>query len=86
MTASVGVAGLRRPDVVLLDFDMPAGGSYRVATDIRDTLPGVRIVALSADDGPGAQLDMSRAGAVGHLGKDATGEEIARIVRSAFLY
>ena len=31
---------------------MPAGGSYRVATDIRDTLPGVRIVALSADDGP----------------------------------
>ena len=83
---AVELVGLRRPDVVLLDFDMPAGGSYRVATDIRDTLPGVRIVALSADDGPGAQLDMSRAGAVGHLGKDATGEEIARIVRSAFLY
>jgi len=56
--------------VVLLDFDMPAGGSYRVATDIRDTLPGVRIVALSADD----------------LGKDAAGEEIARTVRSAFLF
>ena len=67
---AVELAGLRRPDVVLLDFDMPAGGSYRVATDIRDTLPGVRIVALSADD----------------LGKDAAGEEIARIVRSAFLF
>ena len=83
---AVELAGLRRPDVVLLDFDMPAGGSYRVATDIRDTLPDVRIVALSAHDGPGAQLDMSRAGAVGHLGKDAAGEEIARIVRSAFLF
>ena len=46
----------------------------------------MRIVALSADGSPAAQLDMSRAGAVGHLGKDAAGEEIARIVRSAFLY
>jgi len=72
--------------VVLLDFDMPAGGSYRVATDIRDAQPSVRIIALSADDSPAAQLDMSRAGAVGHLGKDAAGDEIARTVRSAFLF
>ena len=83
---AVALASLRRPDVVLLDFDMPAGASYRVATDIRDALPGVRIVALSTDESAAAQLDMSRAGAVGHLSKDAAADEIARTVRSAFLY
>ena len=83
---AVALASLRRPDVVLLDFDMPAGASYRAATDIREALPGVRIVALSADESAAAQLDMSRAGAVGHLSKAAAEDEIARTVRSAFLY
>ena len=83
---AVALASLRRPDVVLLDFDMPAGASYRVATDIRDALPAVRIVALSADESAAAQLDMSRAGAVGHMSKGAAADEIARTVRSAFLY
>ena len=83
---AVELAALRRPDVVLLDFDMPSGSSYRAATDIREAQPGVRIVAVSKDDSPGAQLDMSRAGAVGHLGPDAADEEIVRTVRSAFLY
>jgi DNA-binding NarL/FixJ family response regulator len=71
---------------VLLDFDMPSGGAYRVATDIRESQPDVRIVALSADESPGAQLDMTRAGAVGHLGRDAADEELVRTVRSGFRY
>ena len=84
---AVSLAAMRRPDVVLLDFDMPpAGASIRAATDIRDALPGVRLVAISADESPGAQLDMSRAGAVGQLKRDAAADEIARTVRSAFLY
>src|SRR5829696_3212989 len=83
---AVELAALRRPDVVLLDFDLPAGASYRAATDIREAQPGVRIVALSADESPGAQLDMTRAGAVGYLSKGAADDEIVRTVRSAFLY
>ena len=81
---AVELAGMRRPDVVLLDFDMPGGGGVRAAIDIRETLPGVRIVALSADDSASAQLDMSRAGAVGYLIKGAPDEEIVRTVRSAY--
>jgi diguanylate cyclase (GGDEF)-like protein len=81
---AVELAGMRRPDVVLLDFDMPGGGGVRAAIDIRETLPGVRIVALSADDSASAQLDMSRAGAVGYLVKGASDDEIVRTIRSAF--
>jgi diguanylate cyclase (GGDEF)-like protein len=80
---AVELAGLRRPDVVLLDFDMPGGGGANAAQGIRDACPTSRIVALSADASPGAQLDMSRAGAVGYLVKGAGDDEIARAIRSA---
>jgi len=69
--------------VALLDVDMPGGGGVRAAIDIRELLPGVRIVALSADDSVGAQLDMSRAGAVGFVVKGCPDEEIVRVIRSA---
>jgi len=83
---AIQLAAHRRPDVVLLDFDMPGGGGVRAAIDIRETLPGVRIVAFSAGDTPSAQLDMSRAGAVGYLAKGADDAEIARTIRSAFTW
>jgi two-component system chemotaxis response regulator CheY len=81
---AIELAKLRRPDVVLLDFDMPGGGGVRAAIDIRELLPGVRIVALSADESASAQLDMSRAGAVGYLVKGAADDEIIRTIRSAY--
>ena len=56
----------------------------RAAIDIREIVPGVRIVALSADDSASAQLDMSRAGAVGYLVKGAEDGEIIRTIRSAY--
>ncbi len=70
--------------MVVLDFDMPRGGGVRAAVDIREALPGVRIVALSADESAAAQLDMSRAGAVGYLVKGTADDEILRVIRSAF--
>ena len=80
---AVALAATRRPDVVVLDFDMPGGGGLRAATDIREACPTARIVALSADSTPAAQLDMSRAGAVGYLVKGAPPEDIERAIRSA---
>ena len=59
---AVELALRRRPDVVLLDVDMPGGGGARAAVEIREGLPEVRIVAISADDSQGSQYDMMRAG------------------------
>ena len=80
---AVELALRRRPDVVLLDVDMPGGGGARAAVEIREGLPEVRIVAISADDSQGSQYDMMRAGAVGFVSKGASDDEILRVIRSS---
>jgi diguanylate cyclase (GGDEF)-like protein len=82
-TQAIELAARRRPDVVLLDFDMPGGGGVAAAVGIREANPTTRIVAVSADDSQGAQYDMSRAGAVGYVVKGAPDEEIVRTIRSS---
>jgi two-component system chemotaxis response regulator CheY len=80
---AIELALRRRPDVVLLDVDMPGGGGARAAVEIREGLPAVRIVAISADDSQGSQYDMMRAGAVGFITKGAADDEILRVIRSS---
>ena len=82
-TEAIELAAHRRPNVVLLDFDMPGGGGVRAAIEIREASPTTRIVALSADDSQAAQYDMSRAGAIGYVVKGAPDEEIVRAIRNA---
>jgi diguanylate cyclase (GGDEF)-like protein len=82
-TQAIELAARRRPDVVLLDFDMPGGGGVAAAVGIREANPTTRIVAVSADDSQGAQYDMSRAGAVGYVVKGAPDEQIVRTIRSS---
>jgi CheY-like chemotaxis protein len=80
---AVELALRRRPDVVLLDVDMPGGGGARAAVQIREGLPDTKIVAISADDSQSSQYDMMRAGAVGFLTKGAPDDEILRVIRSS---
>ncbi len=82
-TQAIELAARRRPDVVVLDFEMPGGGGVAAAQAIREANPTTRVVALSADDSQGAQYDMSRAGAVGYLVKGASEDEIVRVIRSS---
>jgi diguanylate cyclase (GGDEF)-like protein len=80
---AIEMAARRRPDVVLLDFNMPGGGGVRAAIRIHESDPAIKLVALSADDSQGAQYDMTRAGAVGFVHKGAGDEEIVRVIRSS---
>ena len=79
---AIQLAARRRPDVVVLDFDMPGGGGVAAATAIREANPEIRVIALSADDSQGAQYDMTRAGAVGYVVKGAPEDEIVRVIRT----
>jgi len=83
---AIELASHRRPDVVILDFDMPGGGGVRAAIGIREACPTARLIAFSSDASQAAMLDMSRAGAVGYLVKGAGDDEIVRVIRSAARY
>jgi diguanylate cyclase (GGDEF)-like protein len=80
---AVEVAVMHRPQVVLLDVDMPQGGGTHAATEIRRRLPDARIVALSANDSQVAMLEMARAGAVGYIVKGATPATIVDTIHSS---
>jgi DNA-binding NarL/FixJ family response regulator len=72
-----------KPDVVLLDVDMPRGGGAHAARAIRAQLPDVTVLALSAHAGDHERAEMLAAGATGYVVKGAPPDEIARTLREA---
>lgn len=83
---AIDVAVTRRPQVVLLDVDMPRGGGTYAATGILRELPETRIVAFSSNESQLAMLDMARAGAVGYLVKGAPPAKIVSTIQSSARY
>jgi diguanylate cyclase (GGDEF)-like protein len=83
---AVEVALRTRPQVVVLDFDMPRGGGTRAAIDILRRIPETRIVALSSNESQYAMLDMARAGAVGYIVKGAPPAQIVDTIQSSVRY
>lgn len=65
-----------RPDVVLLDIEMPGMDGFTVAGKMRDRFPQIKIIMLSSHEDK-SYVDRSIAlGAKGYLLKDATAEEL----------
>ena len=82
-TVAEAIAGIRkaRPDVVLLDVHMPAGGGVAVIEAIRAELPEVRFLALSVSDAAEDVIGVIRAGARGYVTKSISPEELQAAVR-----
>jgi two-component system response regulator DesR len=62
-----------RPDIAVLDVEMPGGGGVEAAAAIRDAVPSTRVVAHSALGDRASREAMARAGAVAYAvkGRDA---------------
>jgi DNA-binding NarL/FixJ family response regulator len=67
---AVAAALEERPDLCLLDVDMPGGG-IAAAREISTALPETAVVMLTVSNDPDDLVDALRAGAVGYLLKDA---------------
>jgi DNA-binding NarL/FixJ family response regulator len=80
---AIKVAEESKPDVVLLDLDMPGGGGFKAAEEIAGRSQRTRIIALTALDTPETQLESMRAGAVSFLVKGVPNEEIVDAIKSA---
>jgi DNA-binding NarL/FixJ family response regulator len=70
-----------KPDVVLLDVQMPGGGGVEVIRQVAATAAGQRFLALSVSDAAEDVIAIIRAGARGYVTKTISGAELADAVR-----
>jgi DNA-binding NarL/FixJ family response regulator len=75
------LAGRLRPDVALLDLELPAMDGVEAIAGFGAASPDTRIIVFTAYDTDERVFGAIRAGAKGYLLKGATAEEIARAVR-----
>jgi two-component system, NarL family, response regulator DesR len=70
-----------RPDVAMLDIEMPGGGGLRAAQELREALPSCRVVILTTFGRSGYLRRAMESGAVGFLLKDAPADDLAVAIR-----
>lgn len=70
-----------KPDVALLDLRMPELDGAQAAARLAAAAPDVRVLILTTYADDDAILPALRAGAVGYLTKDASGEELLGAIR-----
>jgi two-component system response regulator DesR len=77
----VSTAVRERPDVALLDIEMPGIDGLTAAAELRRRLPGCKILILTTFGRPGYLRRAMEAGASGFLVKDGPVEELAAAIR-----
>lgn len=70
-----------RPDVVMMDVQMPEMNGIDATAAITQRWPDVRVVAVTTLDGSDTVLPMLSAGAAGYLLKDSSAESIVTGIR-----
>ncbi len=78
---AVRLAKLTRPDVILMDLQMPRLGGVAATRQIMADLPDTRIVVLTTFDNDEIVLDAVSAGAAAYLLKDAAEADILATIR-----
>jgi len=74
-----------RPDVVLMDIQMPGIGGLEALRRIIRLQNGIRVIALTACEDQPFPLQMMRAGASGYLTKGVTAQETITAIRKVFV-
>lgn len=71
-----------RPDVVLMDIRMPRLDGVEATRRLLQRWPDARVIILTTFDDDQYVFEGLRAGALGYLLKDLSGEELARAIRT----
>jgi DNA-binding NarL/FixJ family response regulator len=79
---AVQLAGVLRPDVVILDIRLPGLNGVEATRRIVHTAPDTHVLVLTAYDDDGYVAALMNAGALGYLLKSVSGAELAEAVRT----
>ncbi len=80
--AGVEAAVAHRPDVVLMDLQMPGVGGLEATRELTQRLPDAKVLVLTMVDDDQALFAAMQAGALGYLLKGAGQEEIGRTLEA----
>ena len=78
---AINLAQRLRPDVVLMDMQMPVLNGVGATRRLKESLPACRVIALTTFDDNEIIFDVLHAGAVGYLLKDIGSTALADAIR-----
>ena len=78
---ALAMAPQLRPDVLLMDIDLPGLSGIEAVRELAPRLPDTRIVMLTASTDRRDLIEAVRHGAAGYLTKDLTGDALLRAIR-----
>jgi DNA-binding NarL/FixJ family response regulator len=70
-----------RPDLLLLDIDLPGMSGIEAVRELAPRLPDTKVVMLTVSTDRRDLLEAMRHGAAGYLTKDLTGDALLRAIR-----
>ena len=79
---AIAKAASFRPDVVILDINMPVLGGFAAAREIQRLLPGVPILFLTMHGSDPFASEAKKAGVQGFVTKDRAGDALVEAVKT----
>lgn len=73
----------RRPDVLVLDLQMPGAEPRQDVPRLRESAPETQVVVLTMQNDPRSARDLLRAGAAGYVLKQAADRQLREAIRVA---
>ena len=76
------LAGILKPDVILMDLRMPVLNGVAATRQLKRTQPEIKVIVLTTFDDDEDVFEGLRAGAVGYLLKDVASEQVVEAIRA----